>query len=93
MSAPNPDLQQLAPGLDSPAFGGAAVTPSDSANLSTYARALYVGVGGDLKVTLLNGGTVEFRNIPSGSVIPAAVTKVFATGQTSTIASAIVALY
>lgn len=90
---PSPDLNAQQPGLDSPSRGAAAVTPSDSADLGTAARALYVGVGGDLKVTTFDGNTVEFRNLTSGSILPVSVKKVFATGQTGTIASAIVALY
>lgn len=91
-AVPDPRNAQL-PELANPARGAVAVTPNDSTDLSTPARALYVGIGGDLKVTTIYGQTVEFRNIPSGSVIPVMVSRVFATGQTSTIASAIVALY
>ena len=54
---------------------------------------VYIGVGGDLKVDTLDGQTVEFRNLPSGFVLPVSVARVYATGQTGAIASAIVALY
>ena len=90
---PSPDLAKQQPGLDSPSRGCAAVTPSDSADLPRDARALYVGIGGDLKVTTVDGNTVEFRSLPSGSILPVSVRRVYATGQTGTIASAIVALY
>jgi len=43
--------------------------------------------------TTIDGDTVEFRSLPSGSILPVSVKRVFATGQTGTIASAIVALY
>ena len=93
MPQPAPNLEQLTPGLDSPAVDAGTVTPSNDADLATYARALYIGVGGDLKVTTLRGTTLEFRNLPSGSVLSVSVKKVFSSGQTGTIASAIVALY
>ena len=89
----SPDLTKQQPGLDSPSRGAAAVAPSDSTDLTTPARALYVGIGGDLKVTTVDGDTVEFRSLPSGSILPVSVRRVYATGQTGTIASAIVALY
>lgn len=92
MPAPNADLDKLTPGLDSPAFGAVAVTPDNVVILTPALRALYVGVGGDLKVTTVQGNTVEFRNLPSGFVLPVAVKTVFASGQTGTIASAIVGL-
>ena len=93
MPAPTVDLDKTSPGFDSPATDAGTVTPNNDADLATYARALFIGVGGDLKVTTLRGTTLEFRNIPSGSTLPIAVKKVFSSGQTSTIASAIVALY
>ncbi len=79
--------------LANPAVNAAAVTPNDSTDLATPARALYVGVGGDLKLTTIDGDTVEFRSLPSGSILPVSTRRVWATGQTGTIASAIVALY
>lgn len=90
---PSPDLTKQQPGLDSPSRGCAAVTPSDAADLPRDARAIYVGVGGDLKLTTVDGDTVEFRSLPSGSILPVSTRRVWATGQTGTIASAIVALY
>lgn len=82
-----------APTPDAAAMGLVAVTPSDSADLARVTRALWVGVGGDLKVTLVDGTTDELRNIPAGSLLPIAVKRVFATGQTGTIATAVKALY
>ena len=79
--------------LSNPAVNAAAVTPNDSTDLTTSARALYIGIGGDLKVTTIDGDTVEFRSLPSGSILPVSIKRVYATGQTGTIASAIVALY
>ena len=50
------------------------VTKSDSTILNSVA--LYIGVGGDLTVTMAGGGDVEFKNVPSGTFLPIAVTKV-----------------
>jgi hypothetical protein len=86
------DFEHHARGLESPASHAAVVTPSDSDDLSDAARGLYIGVAGDLKVTTVGGDIVEFRGLQGGSVLPVSVKKVFATGQTGTIASAILAL-
>jgi hypothetical protein len=51
---------------------------------------LYIGTGGDLKVTMLGGQTVTFFNIANGAFLPIQVTKVWATG---TNASNIIALF
>ena len=71
-----------------PAGYGVAVTPSDSVVIP-MTRALYVGVGGNIRVTDINDN-VTYANVPSGSILPVQVSKVFATGTT---ASSIVALY
>lgn len=71
-------------GLSSPAPRAAAITPSDTDNLAQYARALYVGVGGDVKVTTLGGDTVTFTAVSGGGVLPICVRKVFSTGTTAT---------
>ena len=71
-----------------PAGYGVAVTPSDSVVIP-MTRALYVGVGGNIRVTDINDN-VTYANVPSGSILPVQVSRVFAT---STTASSIVALY
>jgi hypothetical protein len=71
-----------------PAGYGVAVTLSDS-EVIPMTRALYVGVGGNIKVTDINGD-VTYANVATGCVFPIQVSKVFATGTT---ASSIVALY
>lgn len=73
---------------NSPASRGAAVTPSDSNTLGS--RGLWVGTGGNVTVDFLDGGTnIALNNVPSGTLLPIAVTKVYSTGTT---ASNIVAL-
>ncbi|MCR5876931.1 hypothetical protein [Phenylobacterium sp. J367] len=66
-----------------------AVTQSD-ATIIPATRALYVGTGGPLTVTMAEGGNATFANVPSGAVLPIQVTKVLDTG---TDATDIVALY
>ena len=71
-----------------PADSAVAVTKSDSTVL-TETRGLYVGVEGDVAVTI-GGANVTFVGVPSEAILPIRVTKVLSTGTT---ASSIVALY
>lgn len=78
------------PGLDSPAFRAAAVTPSDSADLAIASRALYVGGNGDISLILVGDtNPVTLAGVPAGSVLPLRVRRIRQTGTTAT---AIVAL-
>ena len=77
-------------GLTSPADNAVAVTPSDSTDLTYISRALYVGTGGNIVVTMAGGGDVTFSNIPDGSILPIRVSRV---KSTSTTASGIVNIY
>lgn len=61
-----------------------AVTPNDSANLSQWPAALYVGGTGDVKVDMANGGTVTFVNVPDGTFLPILVKRVYSTGTDAT---------
>ncbi len=80
----------LSSSLDSPAAHAVAVTPSNSVDLTTAARALYIGVAGDVKVDMVGGETaVTFTAVPVG-FLPVRVTRVYATGTTAT---GIVAVY
>jgi len=73
-----------------PAGYAATVTPSDAVNLTQNARALYVGVGGNITVNLLDDTSVVFANVPTGSILPVRAKRVLATGTT---ASSLIALY
>tara|TARA_Y100000004_G_scaffold184160_1_gene232826 strand:- start:1270 stop:1512 length:243 start_codon:yes stop_codon:yes gene_type:complete len=65
-----------------------AVTPHNTDAL-TPTSALYVGVGGDLTVTMADSTTdVVFKNVPSGTFLPIAVTHV----KTATTATDILAI-
>lgn len=58
-----------------------SVTLSDSAN-NSYS-ALYVGTGGNVKVTTQDGNAVTFSNVPSGGYIWVQTSLVWSTGTTA----------
>lgn len=64
------------------AKAGAAVTPNDSGD-HPY-NALFIGGAGDVKVDLVDGGTLTFINLPAGSLLPVHVTRVYSTGTSAT---------
>lgn len=78
-----------------PARVAEEVTPDDNNDLPNYyAKALYVGVGGDITVISVGDleilpGIVLFKSVPIG-ILPVQVRRVLATGTT---AANIVALY
>lgn len=72
----------------SSASKAAAVTKSDTVDIPFLPRALYVGVGGSLTADV-GGETVQFQNVPSGTVLLIKASRVRATGST---ASGIIAL-
>lgn len=67
-----------------PMFPGdaAAVTPSDTVNLSTPS-VIFVGTGGNVKVKTAQGTDVTFTGVLSGSILPLQVLRVFSTGTTA----------
>lgn len=72
------------PGLDAPAQHAAAVTPSDSTDLTTSARSLYIGVSGDVTLDTVGGETtILFKAAPVG-ILPVRAQRVRATGTTAT---------
>lgn len=80
-------------GLNFPAYHSAAVTPNDSTDLPTTARAIYVGTGGDVVVELSNdtpGVGTTFSNVASGSLLSIRARRIHATNTT---ASGIVELW
>lgn len=68
----------------------AAVTPSDSTNLSYDTRAIYVGTGGNVVAVFTDNTAITFSNVPAGTILPIVVKRV---NSTNTTASNIVALY
>ena len=63
---------------------------SSDVTLAIPGAVLYIGTGGDVKVTTISGDDVTFKNLANGSVIAVQVKKVFSTG---TDADDIIALY
>ena len=61
----------------------ATVTPSDSADLAQFS-VVYVGTGGNVKVTTAQGTAVTFSNAVAGTVLPVRVRRVWSTGTTAT---------
>lgn len=73
-----------------PARSAVAVTPDDTTNLAVAARALYIGVAGDVSVEMVeDGSAIVFKAVPVG-ILPIMVTRVNSTG---TAATNIVALF
>ncbi len=69
---------------DSCAQNAFAVTPSDSVDLTSPARALYIGGGGNLKINDSGSGTVIFYNVAAGSILPVMARRVYSTDTTAT---------
>ena len=76
------------PRASDPAHHAIAVVPSDTADLPAASTSIYVGVSGNLKVTMLGGEILTFGNVPVGWH-PIRVTRVW----TSTTATNIVAVW
>ena len=76
--------------LNSPAQDAFVVSPSNSANLTHFSRALYIGGGGNVAITTVKGTNVTFANVAGGSILPVRAQKVLSTGTTATL---IVGLY
>jgi hypothetical protein len=69
-------------GYESPAKGLFLITPGTS-RLPRDIRAVYVGTGGDVRVTSFDGDTVTIPGVPSGSILPVRCTHVLASGTTA----------
>lgn len=79
-------FETQATGLDSPARNGAAVTPNDSTDLTTSARALYIGGAGDVVVQFTGdpSTSVTLTGLSAGVIYPLCVSRVLSTGTTAT---------
>lgn len=71
-------------GLASPADIGFDITPHNTNDLAVYTRGIYVGVSGDVKVDLVNSGTITFANLAAGIIHPIRAKRVYATGTAAT---------
>lgn len=70
--------------LEAPFYGGAAITPSDSVNLTTPIRGLYVAVAGNVSVLGLDDVTVVWPALAAGIPHPIRAKRVNSTGTTAT---------
>lgn len=62
----------------------AEVVTSNSVTYESPTRGVYVGVGGNVKVDMVSGGTVTFVGVPAGALLPIQVERIYATGTTAT---------
>ncbi|WP_419900644.1 spike base protein, RCAP_Rcc01079 family [Roseomonas sp. USHLN139] len=80
-----PDLfEDRTSGLDSPFTDFVSVTPSDTVDLPTRPRGLWIGGGGTVVVQGASGVAVPFYNVVSGTLLPLRARRVLATGTTAT---------
>ena len=68
--------------MSAPGKFGAPVTPSDVTDFDQAARALYIGVSGDI-VAIMNGLAITFTAVPVG-ILPIECTRVNRTGTSAT---------
>ncbi len=80
----NDPFRYFSDSIDSPAQRAADVTPSDSTDLATSARSLWIGAAGDVRLTTVGGDTVTFVGCTGGSLLPVRAARVHATGTTAT---------
>ena len=73
-----------------PATGAFEITLHDVAVFAQPTRALWVGVTGTVRVRTLRGVVVSFVGVPTGTLLPVRVDRVYSTGTT---ASSIVGIY
>ena len=71
------------PGLNSPAGDGTAVIPSDSVDLATPCRSIYVGTAGNIVLVTISGTTLTFVNVAAGSILPVRASRIRATNTTA----------
>ena len=71
--------------LQSPAKYGVSASLQNSGELEYVTRALYVGVTGDVKVTLAGGASMIFGSVPAGTFLPVRAKQVWATSTAQSI--------
>ena len=80
-AAPSPDIVS---GQGDPISYGVAVTPNDGSDLANPCRGIYVGVTGNVKVTLRGGEDVTFVGLAAGVLHGIRATRIWSTGTTAT---------
>jgi hypothetical protein len=69
--------------LSDPADHAEALTPSDTTTLGETPSALWIGGGGDLRVTMMGGAVITYAAVPDGTWMPIRVRRVWSTGTTA----------
>lgn len=77
------DLTTLRPGLESPPSRGAAVTPSDAADLAFPIRGLMVAGPGNVALVTLGGDTVTLPALEPGVQYAVLARRILASGTTA----------
>lgn len=73
------------------AQGASQVTPDNSNDLLlSPTKGVYLGGGGDVKITMMSGDVVTFTGMAAGVIHPISAKRIHSTGTTAT---AIVAVY
>lgn len=84
-------FESFSDGLNAPGEYSFAIAASDTNDLATIPRAIYVGSGGDIKMQLVHDAApVVWSSVPTGSLLSVRPRRIYATG---TSASNLVALY
>jgi len=77
--------------IDAPANSAFAITPSDTEDLPSLPRSIYVGSGGNITVDMwIEGTSIEFVGVPTGATLSIRPRRIYDTGTT---ASSIVGLF
>lgn len=71
------------PSGDSPSRDGFMITANDNANLTSTARAIYVGASGNITGLTAVGSFVTLVSVPQGSIVPLGFSKIFAANTTA----------
>ena len=71
-------------GLTDPADGAFDITPNDDTDLTITTRGLYIGVAGDVTVTMANGDNITYVAMTAGIIHPLRIRRVYATGTDAT---------
>lgn len=79
----NDDFKSHQTGLTAPASAGQALVADDIQPLASVTRAIYVGSGGDMRVTLLSGDVITLKSTVAGTVYPLRITHLHSTGTTA----------
>lgn len=77
-------FKDTANSLSAPAADCFALNANDSADLPKATKAIYVGVGGDIRIRALDSDSdVTLQGVPSGSILPIRLRALRVTGTTA----------